>query len=58
MWIQKEKGSVPLRRKSTARWHMGRRPRKHSKMAYGQETQKVQQKREVAKGRLEEPSKC
>jgi len=31
---------------------------KHSKAAYGQETQKAQQKRKVAKERLGEPSKC
>jgi len=31
---------------------------RHSKAVHSQESQKVQQKREVGKGRLGEPSKC
>jgi len=34
------------------------REERHSRVAYGQEFWKAQQKREVGKGRSDEPSKC
>jgi len=48
---------VDVRKKRKQRWCTPEGER-HSRVAYGQESQKAQQKREVNKGRSDELSKC
>jgi len=48
---------MDVRKEKKGRQHTSRGER-HSRVVQGQESQKVQQKRGVDKGRSDEPSKC